>query len=139
MHGSIIKRSSILLIREIRERRFILALVVFKILGARLDASELRREVFRIFRTVQLRLVRGCERLGGDFLPVDAREPGVLHDLFGVRFRTAQTLRGVLLEQLGAQVFGLLGQKVVVQFGLCVLDVLVKLLPVLGVERGEAD
>lgn len=63
--------------------------------------------MFDITGLVKLGDVRRRKCLARDFIPVDAFEPGVAHDVFGVSFTAAKSLVGVLLQQLVADVSGI--------------------------------
>ena len=110
-----------------------------QVLRARLQVCEFRREVLRVVRDVKLGSVRRCQALALNLLPVDALEPGMALDLLGVTLATAQSRGRILDQQRLAQVARILGQELVVHLWLAILDVVVQLLAVLGVERGQPD
>ena len=92
---------------------------------AGLQGREFGQEVLRVVCLVQLRLVGRRRCLVGNLLPVDGFEPGVRLDLLCVGWAAAKPLIRVLVQQLNAQIAGVIGPDVVVKFRLRVLDVLV--------------
>ena len=112
---------------------------VFSVLGTGLQIGELRQEVLGVVRLVQLRLIWWSHGLAVDLDPIDLLEPGVRLDFFGVGWPTSKSLVRVFVEQLHAEVASIVGQKVVIESGLSILNVLVKLLAVFRVERRETN
>jgi len=127
------------LIGEVRESVSITGLKTFQILGTGLQVGEFGREMFGVAGFLELGTVGWLQTLALNFLPVDALEPGMHLDIFSVSFRTSKTVLGVLHQQVGAKVSGISGQELVVHFRVTVLNVLVQLLAVFGVEGGQTD
>lgn len=111
----------------------------FTLLGTGLQICKLWQEMLSVVCLVQLGLVGRSHSLVHDLGPVDLLEPRVRLDLLCVCRSATQSLVGVLMEQLHAQVASVVSQEVVVNFGLCILNILVELLSILGIERRETD
>lgn len=88
---------------------------------------------------VKLGLVGWSHGLVHDLSPVDLLEPRVRLDLLCVCRSATQSLVGVLMEQLHAQVASVVGQEVVVNFGLSILNILIELLSILRVKGRETN
>lgn len=78
------------------------------LLRAGLQVSELRQEVLSVVSLVQLGLIRRGHRLVGDALPINLLEPWVRLDLLSIGWSATETRVRVLVQQLDAEVSGIL-------------------------------
>lgn len=137
-HLNISARSVFVAVTEVGER-VVVCFETLLFLGARLEICEFWWEMLDVRVLLKLWLIRRLQLLVLDLNPVDAVEPGVLFNLGGVVSSAAHPLRWVLFQKTCTQVSRLWLQKVVVQFRIGILNVLVKLFSVLAVKGRQAN
>jgi len=95
--------------------------------------------VLHVIVTVELGCIGRLKLLVVDLLPFDALEPWVAHNFLSIVLSAAKPMNRVLLKKLCAKVSRIVLKEFVIQFGVSILDVLVKRLSVLGEEGWQAD
>jgi len=72
------------LIRELVELVCALCVVALHVVGAGFLSRELWGEMLYVVSRIELRLIGWGQHFVFDFLPVNAFEPGVVHDFLGI-------------------------------------------------------
>lgn len=92
------------------------------------------REMLRAELIIQLRLIRSWLLLLVNSIPVDAREPGMRHDLFCVGGTRAESGSGVFVQELGANISSVVTQEAEIKSWVAIFDVSEKLFFIFTVE-----
>ena len=106
------------------------------ILRGELHPCEFLGEVLCVQWVLQLGLVRRRKFFLLNCIPVDALKPGMVLDLVGIS-AASETLFWVLLKKLGEQVTCCITQEGEVKAWVIVLNILLELFPVFGIEGRE--